>query len=75
MISKFVDELRGKAAIMGAAEKNGEDFETVRAEIQRALDEAWEKENETLRSLFPNGKPTPERLVGLMARLAKNMHL
>lgn len=37
--------------------------EQVKAEMQFAMDEAWNSNNANFRNLFPNGKPTLEEFL------------
>lgn len=53
------------------AEQNGTTPEEVRAEIQAAIEAAWnDPDSATFRKqLFPEGKPEPEQFIRVMAGL------
>lgn len=62
-------ELAAAAAIEQLAKRHGISVQTVREEIQTALDAAWDGEHgAALRNLFPGGKPTAEEFIGAAAK-------
>lgn len=73
---KIFDNLRGRAAIQGTADRFGQSPEDVRREIQAAIDAAWDTEDpdamKLQEDLFPDGKPTPEQFISTVAKHLKN---
>lgn len=73
---KIFDTMKGKAAIRGTADHFGETPEDVRREIQASIDAAWDTDDldamKLQRELFPDGKPTPEQFIAIVAKHLKN---
>lgn len=71
---KIFDNMRGRAAIQGTADRFGQSPEEVRREIQAAIDAAWNSTDPAAQafctSLFPE-KPTPEQFIIALAQLTK----
>ena len=67
---KFVDTLKGRAAIQKVAEREGKSYAEIEADIQEAIDLAWEdlSAREYQNMLFPKGKPTAAEYVGRVGR-------
>ena len=76
---KIKNKIIGKAAVICAASHYDKTPAEVRASIQKAIEAAWASEDQAsvqLREkLFPQGKPTPEEFVAVMARFAKQQSL
>lgn len=66
------DKRKGAKIIKKVARQHGVSESHVRAEMQRALDEAWESDNpitkQRQRELFPDGKPSVEEFILTVAR-------
>lgn len=73
---KIFDTMKGKAAIRRTADHFGETPEDVRREIQASIDVAWDTDDlaamKLQRELFPDGKPTPEQFIAIVAKHLKN---
>ena len=70
----FIDTMKSKSALRSIAEKEGKSLAEIEAAIQESIDAAWENpECRALQNLyFPNGKPTPEEFITVMARYVKD---
>lgn len=73
---KIKNKIIGKVAITCAASRYDKTPAEVRASIQRAIEAAWASEDQAAiqlkEKLFPQGKPTPEEFIAVMANHAKN---
>lgn len=69
----FFDTMKSKYAIKSIAEAERKSIAEIEASLQESIDRAWE--NAECRALqdqyFPNGKPTPEEFITVMARYVK----
>ena len=67
---KFVDTIKGRAAIQKVAEREGKSYAEIEAAIQEAIDQAWEDPSarEYQNKHFPRGKPTASEFVGRVGR-------
>lgn len=67
---KFVDTIKGRAAIQKVADREGKNYAEIEAAIQEAINLAWEdlSAREYQHMLFPNGKPTAAEYVGRIGR-------
>ena len=72
---RFIDELRGEAAIMKLAEAKGVPQAEIVAGIQAVIDATWagcdSVSRETRQKIFRGVKPSPAMFVGRLARYAK----
>lgn len=72
---KIFDTMKGRAAISRTAEHYGVSNAEVRAEMQKALDAAWETTDPVAKQkqaeLFPNGKPTLEQFIVALSDAVK----
>lgn len=70
----FIDNLKSKNALKSIAAREGKTLAQIEAAIQDSIDIAWEKpEFHAIQTqYFPNGKPSPEEFISVMARYVKD---
>ena len=72
---KIKNKIIGRAAIIRVATNCEASPADVRASIQRAIYTAWTADDSSAKKmredLFPQGKPTPEEFVAVLANYAK----
>ena len=67
---KFIDTIKGRAAIQKVADREGKSYAEIESAIQETIDLAWEDPlaREYQSKHFPRGKPTAAEFVGRIGR-------
>lgn len=72
---KFLEEIKGEAAIVRLAEIRNVPKEEIEAELQQIIDETWNSRDCDARSvqrkIFRGEKPSPALFIGRIAQYAK----
>lgn len=73
---KIFKEMKGSIAVGETASRFGETTDHVRQDMQAALDAAWDTDDlaamKLQREFFPDGKPTLEQFIVIIAKYIKS---
>ena len=70
----FIDNMKSKKALKSIAEQEGKTLAQIEAAIQDSIDIAWNSPefHDIQMQYFPNGKPSPEEFIAVVARYVKD---